>query len=69
MMGNSIIDRISSSCSCDLNEAREYLDNEIEDLRELKDFDDLRFDDIQTACSNLGLDNDDVEYFINVLAS
>jgi hypothetical protein len=68
-MENSIIDRISSSCSCDQDEAREYLDNEIGNLRELKDLDDLRFDDLETACSNLGLDNDDIEYFINVLAS
>jgi len=68
-MENSIIDRISNSCSCDQDEAREYLDNELGNLRELKDLDDLRFDDIETACSNLGLDNDDIEYFINVLAS
>lgn len=68
-MENSIIDRISSSCSCDMDEAREYLDNEIGNLRELKELDDLRFNDIETACSNLGLDNDDIEYFINVLAS
>lgn len=68
-MENSIIDRISNSCSCAPDEAREYLDNEIGNLRELKELDDLRFDDIETACSNLGLDNDDVEYFINVLAS
>ena len=46
----------------------EYLDSEIRYLRELQEADDLRGDDIGMACSNLGLDLDYQEYFINRLA-
>ena len=35
-------------------EAQEYLDSEIRYLRELQEADDLREDDIEMACSNLG---------------
>ena len=49
-------------------EAREYLDSEIRYLRELQEADDLREDDMETACLNLGLDLDYREYFINRLA-
>ena len=38
------------------------------ELRELQELDDLREDDIDMACSNLGLDFDYREYFINRLA-
>ena len=48
--------------------AREYLDSEIRYLRELQEADDLREDDMETACLNLGLDLDYREYFINRLA-
>lgn len=37
-------------------------------LRELQEADDLREDDMETACLNLGLDLDYREYFINRLA-
>jgi hypothetical protein len=67
-MANSIIDCISSSCSCGRKQAEEYLDDEIRNLRELRDLADLRFGDFQTACENLGLESDCVEYFINALA-
>ena len=67
MRGN-IISLISSSCGCSQTEAREYLDSEIRYLRELQEADDLREDDIEMACSNLGLDLDNQEYFINRLA-
>ena len=59
---------ISSSCGCSQTEAREYLDSEIRYLRELQEADDLREDDMETACLNLGLDLDYREYFINRLA-
>lgn len=67
MQGN-IISLISSSCGCSQTEAQEYLDSEIRYLRELQEADDLREDDMETACLNLGLDLDYREYFINRLA-
>ena len=62
MQGN-IISLIGSSCGCSQTEAREYLDSEIRYLRELQEADDLREDDMETACHNLGLDLDYREYF------
>lgn len=67
-MQTNIIELISNSCSCSQTEAQEYLDSEIRNLRELQEVDDLREDDIEMACSNLGLDLDYQEYFINRLA-
>ena len=67
-MHTDIISLICSSCSCNGNEAQEYLDDELRHLRELQEVDDLREDDIGMACSNLGLDLDYQEYFINRLA-
>ena len=67
MQGN-IISLICNSCGCSQTEAQEYLDSEIRYLRELQEADDLREDDMETACLNLGLDLDYREYFINRLA-
>ena len=67
-MRADIISLICNSCSCNKTEAQEYLDSEIRYLQELQDVDDLRAGDIETACSNLGLDLDYQEYFINRLA-
>lgn len=67
-MQTDIIELISNSCGCSHTEAREYLDSEIRNLRELQEADDLRDDDIENACLNLGLDLDYQEYFINRLA-
>ena len=64
-MGENIIDLICNSCSCDKTEAQEYLDSELQNLRELQELDDLRESDIELACNNLGLDLDYQEYFIN----
>lgn len=44
------------------------MDDELRHLRELQEVNDLREDDIGMACSNLGLDLDYQEYFINRLA-
>ena len=57
-MGENIIDWVCNSCSCGKTEAQEYLDSELQYLRELQDMDDLREGDIELACSNLGLDLD-----------
>ena len=67
MRGN-IISLIGSSCGCSQTEAREYLDSEIRYLRELQEADDLREDDMETACLNLGLALGYRRYFINRLA-
>lgn len=69
MMTEAIISAIGNSCSCDSRQAQEYLDNETDNLRELRDLGDLRYSDMETACDNLGLERDHIEYFINVLAS
>lgn len=63
-MAHSIIDGICSSCSCNRKQAEEYLEDEIQNLRELRDLDDLRSGDMEVACNNLGLEHDYVEYFI-----
>lgn len=67
-MENLIIKRICNSCSCDESEAQEYLDDEIRNLQELRELDDFRYSDMEQACSNLGLENDYVQYFIGVLS-
>lgn len=67
-MENSIIKRICHSCSCNEQEAQEYLDDEIQNLKELKELDDLRYNDMEVACNNLGLEQDHVQYFIHALA-
>ncbi len=63
-----IIENICNACSCNEEEAQEYLDDEVRNLRDLQDLDDLRDGDVETACSNLGLDLDYVVYFITQLA-
>ncbi|WP_455672751.1 hypothetical protein [Phocaeicola sp.] len=68
-MENPIIRRICNSCSCNETEAQEYLDDEIRNLRELSDLNDLRYEDMEQACADLGLENDYVPYFINVLSA
>ena len=72
-MARNIIDLICNSCSCGKEEAQEYLDDEIMDdeirnLQELQEDNDLRSEDFEIACSNLGLDQDWQIYFINRLA-
>lgn len=67
-MKGEIINLICSSCGCNRTEAQEYLDSEIRTLRELQEVDDLREEDMEAACLNLGLDLDYQEYFINRLA-
>lgn len=68
-MENPIIKTICNSCSCNETEAQEYLDDEIRNLRELSDLNDLRYEDMEQACADLGLENDYVAYFINVLSA
>lgn len=68
-MENPIIRTICNSCSCNETEAQEYLDDEIRNLRELSDLNDLRYEVMEQACADLGLENDYVPYFINVLSA
>lgn len=67
-MARNIIDLICNSCSCGKEEAQEYLNAEVHYLQQLQEARDLREEDIETACGNLGLDLDCQEYFINRLA-
>lgn len=66
-MGN-IIENICISCSCNEQEAKEYLDDEIRNLRELQSLDDLRYNDFEVACQSLGLESDFIQFFIMQLA-
>lgn len=65
---NNIIENICVSCSCNETEAKEHLDAELRNLRELKELDDLRNSDIECACTGLGLDLDYMTYFITQLS-
>lgn len=63
-----IVDLISITCSCNGLTAQEYLEAEVRHLQELQELNDLREDDLHMACSNLGIEDDFVEYFINRVA-
>ena len=52
MMETIIIDRICTSCGCDKETAREYLDAEVRNLRELRNANDLREGDLESAMAN-----------------
>ncbi len=66
-METIIIDRICTSCGCDKETAKEYLDAEIRNLRELRDADDLRAGDMESACDNLGIEQEFLPYFCESL--
>lgn len=63
-----IVNLISTTCSCDGQTAQEYLEAEVRHLQELQELNNLREDDLYMACSNLGIEDDYVEYFINRVA-
>lgn len=63
-----LIELITITCSCDKQTAQEYLESEVQHLQELQELNDLREDDLYMACSNLGIEDDYVEYFINRVA-
>lgn len=66
-MTDSIINSICNTCSCNDEQAKEYLDDEVRNLRDLQELGDLRSSDIEVACDNLGVEYDYIEYFIGVL--
>lgn len=68
-MANSILKCICNTCNCNEEEAQEYLDDEIRNLRDLQSLNDLREGDFETACKNLGLESDYTSFFIEALAS
>ena len=51
-METIIIDRICTSCWCDKETAREYLDADVRNLRELCDANDLLEGDLESAMAN-----------------
>ena len=63
----SMIQSICNSCSCTPEEARGYLNDEIRNLRELNEVNDLRIDDFDQACFNLGIELDYVEEMLMML--
>lgn len=67
-MASGIILAICGGCSCDEPQAQEYLNDEMRYLRELREVNDLQPSDIELACSNLGIEADYEEYFIQALA-
>lgn len=66
-MGTSIITAVMHGCNCSEQEAQEYLDSEVDNLRDYLEIGDFRNGDIATACHNLGIDADYETYFINQL--
>lgn len=67
-MENPIIKSICNSCGCNEQEAQEYLNDEVRNLQELKELDDFRYSDMEQSCTDLGLEQDYVQYFINILS-
>ena len=67
MSEKEIIGRICGSCGCDEATAKEYLEAEIRYLRQLQEVEDLRPDDIEQSCSDLGIETECMEYFTMVL--
>ena len=77
-MAIGIIQAICGGCSCDEQQAQEYLDDELRYLRELREVNDMQHSDIEVndmqhsdielACTNLGIEADYEEYFIQALA-
>ena len=65
---DKLINNICSACHCGKCKAQKYLDSEIQNLRELRDMGELCYDDLEAACSNLGVDFDYTEYFATALS-
>jgi len=65
-MGN-ILYAIMAGCDCSSDKARQYLEDELRHLKELMDLGDFRPSDLVDACSDLGIDNSYVPYFISRL--
>ena len=61
-----IVNQISINLLCDGQTAQEYLEAEVRHLQELQELNDLREDDLYMACSNLGIEDDYVEYLSTV---
>ena len=58
MERNHVIESICTVCHCAARRAEEYLDNELIRLRALYDAGELCYGDLETACSDLGLEYD-----------
>ncbi len=68
MERNIIIEDICAACHCGERRAEEYLVAELQNLRELRDAGALCYGDLETACSDLGLEYDYAEYFLAAIA-
>lgn len=63
----TILASIQVACNCTEEQAQEYLQAEFRYLEDLQKANDLRYSDFEQACTNLGLDSDWIQYFINEL--
>ena len=64
----NILASIQVACNCTEEQAQEYLQAEFRYLEDLQKANDIRYSDFEQACTNLGLDYDHIQYFINQLA-
>lgn len=62
-----IIGTISQNCNCSRMQASENLHAEIDHLRELMSLNDFHYEDLETACENLGLEHDYIPFFTGLL--
>lgn len=66
-MKDTMIDDIGRSCSCDERQAQEYLDREVRTLCELRDAGSLRYDNLEEACTALGIETDNIEFLLETI--
>ena len=64
----NIIKAIMNGCLCSKSTAQEYLDGELDNLCDLAELDDLRYDDLENACFSLGIESDYIEVLIEKIA-
>lgn len=51
-------------CHCMEADAKDYLKFEIENLKSLRDENDLHYEDFIDSCKGLGLDEDYISFFV-----
>lgn len=67
MIGRRIIDAVMKTCRVQRDEAREMIGMEMEKLYELNSMGQLRMEDFNLACANLGLPQEYESFFMENL--
>lgn len=67
MIGRRIIDAVMKTCRVQRDEAREMIGLEMEKLYELNSMGQLRMEDFNLACANLGLPQEYESFFMENL--